>query len=168
MFAADQKKSWVNIELYIQSGIVESYALGLATQSEREEFEQLLPHYPELGLALSEFEYQLELFAIEHEVPPPPGTREQIEARVRETPVVRGGQGRGCGSGAGSERLLHVEYSSNHMRVHKIWKTLFIIVFILSKIFLVLAIIFYLEYRHARMDLHRVEEASGVSPLPPR
>ena len=74
----------VNIELYLQSGIVESYALGLATPLEVAEFEQLLPHYPELKERLSDFEYQLELFAIDNEVPPPPGTKERIEARLRD------------------------------------------------------------------------------------
>lgn len=164
MSASYQKKPWVNIELYIQSGIVESYALGLATPVERAEFEQLMPHYPELGLALAEFEYQLELFAIEHEVPPPAGTRERIEAKVRETAVVRrGGQGndRRAGSGDSGPGYLQVEYSSDHIRVHKAWKTLFIVVFVLSKLFLALAIIFFIEYRHARMDLRRAQEVSG-------
>ncbi|HEV2482785.1 MAG TPA: hypothetical protein VGS79_24135 [Puia sp.] len=74
----------MDIEQYIRSGIVESYALGLATASERAEFEQGMVQYPELKAALSVFEYQLEQFAICHETPPPPGLREQIEARVRE------------------------------------------------------------------------------------
>jgi anti-sigma-K factor RskA len=141
----------VNIELYIQSGIVESYALGLATPGEREEFEQLLPHYPELGLALSEFEYQLELFAIEHEVAPPPGTREQIEARVRETPAVRH---RGWRKRTGADARKGM------------LKTWLVIVFILAIIFLALAIYFYVGYRHARSELHRVQDQmSGTRQL---
>ena len=79
----------MNIELYIQSGIVESYVLGLASPAEVAEFEQLLPHFPQLKEAMSDFEYQLELFAIDHEIPPPPGIRERIEARLREMPAVR-------------------------------------------------------------------------------
>jgi anti-sigma-K factor RskA len=66
--------------------MIESYALGLATVPERAEFEQLMAQYPALRTALSDFEYRLELFAIYHETPPPPEMREQIEARVRETP----------------------------------------------------------------------------------
>jgi hypothetical protein len=155
----------VNIELYIQSGIVESYALGLATAAEREEFEQLMPHYPELRTVLSDFEYQLELFAIDNEIPPPPEVREKIEARIRETPVLRTEPRTGRGSRA-KERgpaYLNVEYSSNHIRVHKAWKTLFIVVFILSNIFLALAIWFYVEYLHARKDVKQAQEqSSGV------
>lgn len=154
----------MNIELYIQSGIVESYALGLASVSERQEFEHLMPHYPELKTALSDFEYHLELFAIEHEIPPPPGVREQIEARLRETPVVRSRNERGSRSGDGGSTYIQVDSSSNTIRVHKIWKPLFIIVFILSKIFLILAIVYYIEYRHARSDLRKVEEQAQQGP----
>jgi hypothetical protein len=152
----------LNIELYIQSGIIESYALGLVTVPEREEFEQLMPHYPELKAALSDFEYQLELFAIDNEIPPPPEIREQIEARIRETPVVRSEPGRrrnGHSSRSGTT-YLNVETSSNHIRVHKAWKTFFIVIFILSKIFLALAIWFYVEYRHARQEAKQAQERS--------
>jgi anti-sigma-K factor RskA len=141
----------VNIELYIQSGIVESYVLGLATSTEREEFDQLMPHYAELKAALSDFEYQLELFAIDNEEPPPPEVRERIQARIRDIPAVRPSKN---ANGRRHERkgsgYLHVETSSNHIRVHKAWRTLFIVIFILSKIFLVLAIYFFLEYRHVK------------------
>jgi anti-sigma-K factor RskA len=160
MSVTHSKKPWVNIELYIQSGIIESYALGLATVSEREEFEQLMPHYPELKTALSDFEYQLELFAIENEIPPPPGVRAQIDARIREAPVERPAhddrhKSRARDAGAA---YLNVESSSNHIRVHKAWRTLFIVVFILSKIFLALAIWFYVEYRHARQEVRQTQE----------
>ena len=151
----------MNIELYIQSGIVESYSLGLATPMEREEFEQLMPHYPELKTALSDFEYQLELFALDNEIPPPPGMREQIEARIRETPVVREEPGpRSRPSSGDGAVYLNVETSSNHIRVHKAWKTLFIVLFVLSKIFLALAIFFYVEYRHARRDAGQGQSTS--------
>ena len=141
----------MNIELYIQSGIVESYVLGLATPAEREEFEQLMPHYPELKVVLSDFEYQLELFAIDNEEPPPPGVRERIQARIQDLPAVRPSK---HGNGRRHERkdpgYLHVQTSSNHIRVHKAWRTLFVVIFILSKIFLALAIYFFLEYRHMK------------------
>lgn len=154
MLAHHQKENSVNIELYIQSGIVESYALGLATLTERQEFEQLIPHYHELKLALSDFEYQLELFAIDNEVPPPPEVRERIQARIQDIPAVRPSKN---GNGRRHEQkgpsYLHVETSSNYIRVHKAWKTLFVVIFILSKIFLAFAIYYFLEYRHLKADV---------------
>ena len=160
----------MNIELYIQSGIVESYVLGLASSGEISEFEQLLPHYPELKEALSDFEYNLELFAIDHEITPPPGTREKIEARLRETPAIRrtvriGGSKRGAGSGDGSggePDYLRVEASrSDQIKVHKYWRTVFVIIFILSKILLALSIYYFLEYRHAEKQVRQLEQQMG-------
>ena len=137
--------------MYIQSGIVESYVLGLATPFEREELEQLMPHYPELKVALSDFEYQLELFALDNEEPPPPEVRERIRARIQDIPAMRPSKrGNGGHTDQRGTKYLHVETSSNHIRVHKAWKTLFIVIFILSKIFLALAIYYYLEYRHVK------------------
>jgi anti-sigma-K factor RskA len=133
----------VNIELYIQSGIIESYALGLASPSEVAEFEQLLPHFPELKEALSDFEYHLELFAIENEAPPPPGARERIEARIRELPAVPEGA-------KGDER-----------RVHENRRTWLIVFFVLSNILLAVAIYYFLEYRHARKQVQQMEEQLG-------
>ena len=151
----------VNIELYLQSGIVESYALGPATSMEVAEFEQLLPHYPELKEALSDFEYHLELFAIDNEVPPPPGTKERIEARLRDLPAlpeIRQDKGRSSRRQNRTGDYIPVEVSTPYIRVHKRWRTFFIAVFILSKILLGLAIYYYLEYRHAQKHVQQLEE----------
>lgn len=152
----------MNIELYIQSGIVESYVLGLASPAEVAEFEQLLPHFPELKDALSDFEYQLELFAIDHEVPPPPGSRERIEARLRETPSVRPHfheEKRYRRNSTGD--YIRVEASSDQIKVHKYWRTAFIAIFILSKILLVLSIYYFVEYRHAQKQILQLEQQKG-------
>lgn len=147
----------MNIELYMQSGIVESYALGLATAEEVDEFEQLLPHFPELKEALSEFEYHLELFSIDHEIPPPVGTREKIEARLREVPAIRhplrdnGRYYRKRGT-----EYVHAEVSDPYIRVHKVWRTWFIVFCLLSKIFMGLAIYYFVEYRNARAQIIRL------------
>lgn len=135
----------MNIELYLQSGIVESYALGLATQREVDEFEQLLPHYPELKEALRDFEYHLELFSIDNEVPPPAEVRQRIEDRLRELPAIP--EARRVIRGDLPDYVAAKE-TSEYIRVHKIWRTLFIVVFVLAKIFLILAIYFFIRYRH--------------------
>ena len=140
----------------MQSGIVESYALGLATAEEVDEFEQLLPHYPELKDALQEFEYHLELFSIDHEMPPPPGLREKIENRLRSLPAIPAPVSR-AQRGQRTE-YVQAEETSDHIRVHKIWRVLFIAVFVLSKIFLILAIYYFLEYRHAEKQLNRLSK----------
>lgn len=156
----------MNIELYIQSGIVESYVLGLVTPEEAAEFEQLLPHYPILKEHLAEFGYELELFAIDHEIPPPPDVWTRIEDRVRELPDLR----RTWGDGTRREKetaegYIPIDSSTSHIRVRKYWRTLFILVFILSKILLVLSIYYFLEYRHKNEQVQQLqEELHLVSP----
>jgi anti-sigma-K factor RskA len=56
----------VNIKEYISSGIVESYVLGLASEEEKAEFEQLCTQYPELVAARNSFELSLEKEAFEN------------------------------------------------------------------------------------------------------
>ncbi len=77
--------------------------------------------------------------------------RERIRARIQDIPAVQPSK-RGNGGHADQRgtKYLHVETSSNHIRVHKAWKTLFIVIFILSKVFLALAIYYFLEYRHLK------------------
>jgi len=61
----------VNIKEYISSGIVESYVLGLASEEEKAEFEQLCTRYPELVAARNSFELSLEKEAFENASEPP-------------------------------------------------------------------------------------------------
>jgi anti-sigma-K factor RskA len=74
----------VNIREYISSGIVESYVLGLASEQERIEFEQLCRQYPELVAAHTEFEESLEKQAFELAIAPPPHLKEQLLNTITE------------------------------------------------------------------------------------
>ncbi len=152
----------MNIELYLQSGIVESYALGLATPVEVAEFEQLMPHYPELKEALSDFEYHLELFAIDNEEPPPPGLKNKIEDRLRDLPAVQTGAfNYGFAGGGSTPNYIAAEVSSNYLKVHKGWRIFLICLFILSKILLAFSIFYFIEYRHAQKEIIRLERQAG-------
>ena len=61
----------MNVQDYISSGIIESYVMGLANESERTEFEQLCTQYPELVAARRDFEERLEHHAFENAETPP-------------------------------------------------------------------------------------------------
>jgi anti-sigma-K factor RskA len=60
----------VNIQEYISSGIVESYVLGLASDEERSEFEQLCEKHSELLAARTAFELSLENQAMQNAIAP--------------------------------------------------------------------------------------------------
>jgi hypothetical protein len=114
---------------------------------------------------LSDFEYHLELFAIDNEEPPPPEVKERIRARIQDVPAVRPSKRtNGRHHGERGSHYLNVETSSNHIRVHKAWKTLFIVIFILSKIFLALAIYYFVEYKHMKAAVQAPPPQAQVSP----
>lgn len=74
----------MNIKEYISSGIVESYVLGLASQEERSEFEQLCAQYPELVAVRTEFELALEKQALENAIAPPSHLRDTIMLNIHQ------------------------------------------------------------------------------------
>jgi anti-sigma-K factor RskA len=70
----------VNLKDYIASGIIESYVMGLASESERAEFEQMCAQHPELVAERRKFEESLETFASEQAVRPPV----ELKAKILE------------------------------------------------------------------------------------
>jgi anti-sigma-K factor RskA len=68
----------VNIQEYISSGIVESYVLGLASDEERQAFEQLCAEHAELRQAREAFEKRLEQQALDNALPPPAAVKQKI------------------------------------------------------------------------------------------
>jgi len=68
----------VNVQEYIESGIIESYVMGLASEPERAEFERLCAEHPELLAARKKFEERLEGYASENAVSPPPEVKVKV------------------------------------------------------------------------------------------
>jgi anti-sigma-K factor RskA len=68
----------VNVEEYISSGIIETYVMGLASESEKAEFEQLCSQHPELAAARRDFEVTLENLAFEQAITPPAGIKGKV------------------------------------------------------------------------------------------
>lgn len=155
----------MNIHQYIGSGIIESYALGVASPDERAQFERLLPFYPLLQEALSDFEFQLELFSIQNEEPPPPGTFAKIQDRMREAPaIIRPAirtNGKGHADTKRDAEYIPVDGSSTHIKVHKYWRGSFIALVILCKILLALTIYYFIQYQHAKTDIRNLQEQQG-------
>jgi anti-sigma-K factor RskA len=68
----------VNLKEYIASGIIESYVMGLASETERAEFEQMCAQHPELVAERRKFEESLEAYASEQAVRPP----KEVKAKI--------------------------------------------------------------------------------------
>jgi anti-sigma-K factor RskA len=79
----------MNIKDYIESGIVASFVLGIASETERKEFEFLSKQYPELIEAKRAFEQALEVQLMKEAVPVPDGIKERVLSSLQMFPVNR-------------------------------------------------------------------------------
>jgi anti-sigma-K factor RskA len=72
----------VNVKEYISSGIIESYVMGMATDTERREFEVMCSSYPEIAAARTSFEMALEAQLLVDAIQPPVQFKQSIEEKV--------------------------------------------------------------------------------------
>lgn len=72
----------MNVKEYIKSGAVESYVLGIATDAERSEFEQMSTAHTEVLSARDAFERLLEQRLMEGAVAPPVFLKGRIEQEI--------------------------------------------------------------------------------------
>ena len=68
----------MDIKAYIESGVIESYVLGIADSQEAAELEQLSRQYPEIREAIDAFELNLEMQALSAAVTPKPQVKEKL------------------------------------------------------------------------------------------
>jgi anti-sigma-K factor RskA len=72
----------VDIKAYIESGVIESYVLGMADAQEAAELEQLSRQYPEIRKAIDDFELNLEKQSLAGAVMPSPEVKKQLLATL--------------------------------------------------------------------------------------
>jgi anti-sigma-K factor RskA len=68
----------VDTKAYIESGVIESYVLGMADSQEAAELEQLSHQYPEIKAAIDAFERNLEQQALSAATKPSPEVKEYL------------------------------------------------------------------------------------------
>ncbi len=159
---------------YLTSGVLESYLLGLVSTEEKEELERLLTSDPDVLAELNELEAQMELYFLDNAVPPPPGIKAAIEQRLNETEIEKQGSNSHSRfnqpvpeTESPKPTYIDVEISDTQIRVHKNWRTAFIAIFILSKVFLILGLYFYFKSNSQEREIRRLEaDAQQTAPLP--
>lgn len=153
---------------YIDSGILEVFVMGAATDEEVRELMYMKAKYPEVNEALKQLEIDMERIAANMTVAPPPGIWDKIENEIddlirRDTytaqPIkFRTDHGHnGYERSAQPDQFIAIESESNHMRLHKSWRWVFAAVFVLGKIFLGFAIYFYLENRQTQQQIQELK-----------
>lgn len=78
----------MNTQEYISSGIVESYVLGLVSEEERNEFENMCAQHADVQQARTAFELALEKQAMENALTPLPGLKEKIFSEINVSAKV--------------------------------------------------------------------------------
>ncbi|WP_158826480.1 hypothetical protein [Mucilaginibacter lacusdianchii] len=155
------------IQDFIESGILETYVTGTASEAEEKEVLYMKNNYPEVKTALADLEVDMEKLAQHMAIAPPSGLWNRIEAEFNELTVTpnetalklnREQQYRRNESDPKGPNYIEVEAESTHMRIHKAWKWVFAAVFILGKIFLACAIYFYLENRQAQQSIQELKQ----------
>ena len=72
----------MNIQAYIESGILEEYVLGTVSSQEKQEVECMSHIYPEIKEELMRTESALEQYALKHQTPPPASLKETLFAQM--------------------------------------------------------------------------------------
>ncbi len=154
----------MEIKKIIDSGILETYAMGIATEEEIEQVLRYKKNYPEVNVALQQIELGLENFALKNGIEPPAGTLEKIENRIHEIQLREKEVRTPLEFEEAKQRYdepkspyIEVESTSSHMRIHKSWRWVFAAVFVLGKIFLGFAIYYYLENRQMTQQMNELK-----------
>lgn len=155
----------MDVRAYIESGVLESYVLGSTSPEETRELLQLKKQYAEIADALFELETDFERLAQNMAMIPPPGMLTRIESEINglieteETlpPAIQYKTGYRKVEEDRGPHFIEVEASSNQMRIHKAWRWVFAAVFLLSKIFLIASIYYYLENRQAQEQIQELK-----------
>lgn len=78
----------MDIQSFIQSGLLETYMLGQCTPQEQALVERMLAQHPEIRAEMSAIEAALENYAVANSAPPPPALKGRIlDAIDREAPA---------------------------------------------------------------------------------
>jgi hypothetical protein len=158
----------MNIANYIESGILETFVMGAASDDETKELMYMKARFPEVSEALKQLEVDMERIAQTMAITPPPNTWNKIEQEINDI-ILRDktepekftqrdydefNEKKTYNNG---HQYIEVEAESSHMKIHKNWKWVFAAIFVLGKIFLGFAIYFYLENRQAQQQLQELK-----------
>jgi anti-sigma-K factor RskA len=77
----------LNVKEYISSGVIESCVLGLATDEEQKELQEVCARYPEIAAAKASFEEALEMQLLSDAIAPPAQLKSQVLDKIKVVTV---------------------------------------------------------------------------------
>lgn len=154
----------MKINEYIESGILEAYVLGSASEAEAKELLYLKAKHPQIQDALEHLEIDMERLAQLMAINPPPGVWSKIEDGINELVKRPRAEAltvkmppQGSKKSRKGHDFIEVDGSSSHMRVHKIWRWILIGIFLLGKVFLGFALYFFLQNRQQEEQIKELK-----------
>lgn len=155
----------VKINEYIESGILESFVMGSASDREIRELLKLKEEHPQIREALYEVEVGFEDMAKNMAIPPSDNTWMKIETEINEVikrphvealSIEQEGHS-GKYNNRRRQSLIDIESTTSHMRVHKLWRWVLAFIFVAGKIFLAFAIYFYFANRNSEQKIQELK-----------
>ncbi|MEZ0483630.1 hypothetical protein [Fibrella aquatica] len=157
---------------YLTDGLLESYVLGTLPKTEREQAAHLIATDQEIALQLEELESGMEQYFLQNAVPPPPTIKAALQQRLfsgeiqkweeqtephREEPKTQ----------PSNSPYVDVEVGdATHIRVHKYWRTAFIAVFVLGKVFLAFGLYQYFKANSLEQEIERLKATQTTISAP--
>lgn len=150
---------------YLIDTMLKPYLAGLTTEEQKAEVERLLADDSDILADIRDVEMDLEQYLQQNAVPPPPTMDSAIWQRINKDEIQKWEPEQRTYSPPPAPEptkspYIDVEVSDTHIRVHKYWRTAFIAVFILSKIFLILGMYYYFKSNSQEQEIERLKAAA--------
>lgn len=150
----------MELEQYISTGIIESYLLGLASPQEVAQLQQMRLRFPSLDTEIAAVERRMERAAFAEAVMPPARVWEGIQQHLNWESAQQ--------EKIEDERKHYTFINmqpkeGTYISVHRSWKTILIVFFVLSKIFLVSALFFYFKSQSLQEKLDAAQHPQTIS-----
>lgn len=150
----------MNTQEFIESGILESYVLGLATEEEQHDVNQRILTSSGFADYLVDFEKKIQGYFLHNAVPPPAAVRELIQLRTAKNDIQKAGAHTFYDIPVDAEKkddFLDIEVNDTYIKVHKWWRPAFIAVFVLSKIFLIAGLYYYFKTSSQQEEIEKLK-----------
>lgn len=145
---------------FIESGLLESYLLGLSTDEEKRYISQKLLEDEKLSDYIIDLEAGIKRYFDQNSTFPPAELREIVHLRNTKTNFRKQKHIFNRDSKEESKNrkeYLDIEVDDTHIKVHKNWRPAFIAIFVLSKIFLIAGLYYYFKTTNLQQEIIRLK-----------
>lgn len=139
-------------QAFIESGVLEAFVLGIANEGEKQAVINFANSNAKYADYLIDLEIKIKGFLDQNKISPPLDSRHALELRIQHHHQKKS-RNKSKNKINDNEKYLEVEVSDSYIKVHKNWRSVFIAVFILSKIFLILGLYFYFKSSNLESEL---------------